>query len=188
MAAPDGSKIKIAGTGAIWYAPTGTTLPTDSTTALNASFVNVGYVGNQGGFTLAQDYKTKEVTGWQNLDVLRLIPTQVSRSAKFSAIETNKTALQLAWGNATVTVGTSPAYSLTFPTSQATQEFVLVLDWSDGSASQRIVFKRAVFKSLPSVNFTRMDEINYDMEIQAIVPADGSYPIAVFGSDAGAVA
>jgi len=186
MAAPDGSKIKIAGTGAIWYAPTGTTLPTDSTTALNAAFVNIGYCKD--GFTLQQDYKTKEVTGWQNLDVLRLIPTQVSRSAKFTAIEANKTSLQLAWGNATVTVATTPAYSLTFPTSQTTQEFMLFLDWSDGAASQRIVFKRAVFKSLPSVQFSRGDEINYDMEIQAIVPTDGSFPIAVFGSDAGAVA
>jgi hypothetical protein len=33
-----------------------------------------------------------------------------------------------------------------------------------------------------------MDEINYDMEIQAIVPTDGSYPIAVYGSDAGVIA
>jgi len=186
MASPDGSKIKIAGTGAIWYAPTGTTLPTDSTSALNASFVNIGYCKD--GFTLQQDYKTKEVTGWQNLDVLRLIPTQLSRSAKFSAIESNKTSVQLAWGNSVVTVGTSPAYSLTFPTSQTTQEFILVLDWSDGSATQRIVFKRAVFKSLPSVQFSRGDEINYDMEIQAITPADGSYAIAVYGSDAGVVA
>ena len=186
MPSPDGSKIKIAGSGAIWYGPTGTTLPTDSTTALNAGFINIGYVKD--GFTLAQDYKTKEVTGWQNLDVLRLIPTQLSRSAKFSAIETSKTALQLAWGNAVVTVATSPAYSLVFPTSQTTQEFILVMDWSDGSATQRIVFKRAVFKSLPAVQFSRMDEINYDMEIQALTPTDGSYAIAVYGSDAGAVA
>jgi hypothetical protein len=81
-----------------------------------------------------------------------------------------------------------PAYSLVFPSNQTTQEFILVLDWSDGSASQRIIFKRAVFKSLPAVQFSRMDEINFDMEIQALTPTDGTYPIAVYGSDAGAVA
>jgi len=186
MPAPDGSKIKIAGTGAIWYAPTGSTLPTDSTTALAAAFINIGYVKN--GFTLAQQLDTKEVTGWQNLDVLRMIPTKISRQAKFSAIESSKTAVQLAWGNATVTVATSPAYSLTFPASQTTQEFILVLDWSDGTASQRIIFKRATFKSLPSITFSREDEINFDMEIQALVPSDGSAAIAVYGSDAGTVA
>ena len=186
MAAPDGSKVKIAATGAIWYAPAGTTLPTDSTTALNAAFVNIGYVKD--GFSLAQDYKTKDITAWQTMDIVRTIPTQVSRSAKFSAIESSKTAVQLAWGNAVVTTATSPAYSLTFPASQAAQEFILVLDWSDGTATQRIVFKRAVFKSLPAIKFSRMDEINFDMEIQALVPTDGSYPIAVYGSDTGTVA
>lgn len=184
--AVDSSKIKIAGSGAVWYAPAGTTLPTDSTTALAAGFVNVGYL--EDGFELAQDLKTKEVTGWQNLDVLRLIPTQLSRSVKFSAIETNKTSVQLAWGGATVTVGSGSVYSLTLPTPITTSEFVIVLDWNDGTVSQRIVIKRASFKSLPSVKFSRMDKINYSFEVQALVPADGSAAVIVYGSDAGVVA
>lgn len=186
MASPDASKIKIAGTGAIWYAPAGTTLPTDSTTALASGYVNIGYAKD--GFSIAQDLKTKEITAWQTLDVVRLVPTQLSRSVKFSAIESSKTAVQLAWGNAVVTVGTTPAYQLTFPSAQASQEFVLVLDWSDGSATQRIVIKRATFKSLPTITFSRMDEINYDMELQALTPSDGTNAIAVYGSDAGVVA
>ena len=186
MASPDSSKIKIAGSGAVWYAPAGSTLPTDSTTALAAAFVNIGYLND--GFVLAQDLKTKEVNGWQNLDILRLIPTQLSRSVKFQAIETNKQSVQLAWGGATVSVSAGSVYSLTLPASQTTQEFILVLDWNDGSVSQRIVIKRAVFKSLPSVKFSRMDNIAYDMEIQALVPSDGSAAVAIYGSDAGVVA
>lgn len=184
--AVDSSKIKIAGSGAVWYAPAGTTLPTDSTTALASGFVNVGYLKD--GFELAQDLKTKEVTGWQSLDVLRLIPTQLSRSVKFSGIETNKTSVGLAWGGATVTVGSGSVYSLTLPAASTTQEFIIVLDWNDGAVSQRIVIKRATFKNLPSVKFSRMDEINYDFEIQALVPTDGSNAVAVYGSDAGVVA
>jgi hypothetical protein len=186
MPSPDSSKIKIAGSGAVWYAPAGTTLPTDSTTALAAGFVNVGYLKD--GFELAQDLKTKEVTGWQNLDVLRLIPTQLSRSVKFSGIETNKTSVSLAWGGATVTVGSGSVYSLTLPSAITGQEFIIVLDWNDGSVSQRIVIKRATFKDLPNVKFSRMDEINYDFTIQALVPTDGSTAVAVYGSDAGVVA
>lgn len=184
--AVDSSKIKIAGSGAVWYAPAGTTLPTDSTSALAGAFVNVGYLKD--GFTLSQDLKTKEVTGWQNLDVLRLIPTQLSRSVKFSGIETNKTSVQLAWNAATVTTTTGSAYSLTLPSNIAAQEFIIVLDWNDGAASQRIVLKRATFKTLPSVQFSRQDEINYDFEIQALVPTDGSASVAVYGSDAGVIA
>ena len=182
----DSSKIKIAGSGAVWYAPAGTTLPTDSTTALASGFVNVGYLDD--GFTLEQNLKTKEVLGWQNLDILRLIPTQLSRAVKFQAIETNKTSVQLAWGGATVTVGSGSVYSLTLPASQTTAEFIIVLDWNDGTVSQRIVIKRATFKSLPSVKFGRQDNIAYDMEIAALVPTDGTPAIAVYGSDAGVVA
>lgn len=183
MPSPDSSKIKIAGSGAVWYAPAGTTLPTTSTAALDAAFVNIGYLDD--GFELAQDWKTKEVNGWQNLDVLRLIPTQLSRSVKFNGIETNKTSVQLAFGGATVTPGTGSAYSLTLPAPIATADFVLVLDWNDGTATQRIVVKRAQFKTLPSVKFSRMDNISYNFEIQALVPADGSQAIAVYGSDSG---
>lgn len=184
--AVDSSKIKIAGSGAVWYAPAGTTLPTDSTTALASGFVNVGYLND--GFQLTQDLKTKEVTGWQNLDVLRLIPTQLSRSVKFAGIETNKTSVSMAWGGATVTVGSGSVYSLTLPAAQTTQEFIIVLDWNDGAVSQRIVIKRATFKSLPSVKFSRMDNIEYDFEVQALVPTDGTAAVAVYGSDAGVVA
>lgn len=186
MASPDSSKIKIAGSGAVWYGPAGTTLPTDSTSALNAAFVNIGYLDD--GFELAQDWKTKEVTGWQNLDVLRLIPTQLSRSVKFQGIESNKTSVQLAFGGATVVPGTGSAYSLTLPTPVATADFILVLDWNDGTVTQRIIIKRAQFKTLPSVKFSRKDNIGYNFEVQALVPADGSAAIAVYGVDAGVIA
>lgn len=182
----DSSKIKIAGSGAIWYAPAATALPTDSTTALASGYVNIGYM--EDGFQLTQDLKTKEVTGWQNLAILRLIPTMLSRSVKFTGIETNKMSVGMAWGGATVTVGTGSVYSLTIPSAIAAQEFVLVLDWNDGSVSQRIVIKRATFKSLPTIKFGRQDRIGYDFEIQALTPADGTEAIAVYGVDAGVVA
>jgi hypothetical protein len=184
--AVDSSKIKIAGSGAVWYAPTGSSLPTDSTTALPGAYLNIGYLKD--GFTLSQDLKTKEITGWQNTDVLRLIPTQLSRAVKFSGIETNKTSIQMAWGGATVATSSGSVYSLTLPSAITAQEFILVLDWNDGSVTQRIVIKRATFKSLPSVQFSRMDEINYDFEIQALVPTDGTAAVAIWGSDAGVTA
>lgn len=183
----DSSKIKIAGSGAIWYAPAGSTLPSDSTTALDAAFVNVGYI-DDGGFELSQDLKTKEVAAWQTAEVVRMITTGLTRSVKFTGIETNKTSVQLAWGGATVVAGSQGAYSLTLPASQTTQEFVLVLDWNDGTTSQRIVIKRATFKSLPSVKFSRLDRIGYDMTIQALVPTDGSAAVAVYGKDSGVTA
>jgi hypothetical protein len=77
---------------------------------------------------------------------------------------------------------------MTMPDASVTQEFILGIDWTDGSTSQRIIIKRAALKSLPKVKFTRQDAITYSLEIQALAPADGSAAIVVYGSDAGMIA
>jgi hypothetical protein len=183
----DASKIKIAGSGAIWKAPAGTTLPTDSTSALNAAFVNLGYV-SEGGFTLANDLKTKEINAWQTIEVVRLINTAMSRSISFEALESNNKTVALAWGGATITAGSAGAYTIDIPDPSLTQEFILVVDWNDGSTSQRIIIKRAALKNLPKVKFTRQDAISYSLEISALVPTDNSDPIVAYGVDTGVAA
>ena len=101
MAAPNSSKVRIAGSGAIWKAPLGTTLPTDSITAWGAGFLNLGYMAD--GFTVAQSLSTKDVQGWQSLESLRTIATSLIRKFTFDSIQTDKETLALAWGGGTVT-------------------------------------------------------------------------------------
>jgi hypothetical protein len=180
----DATKVKVAGSGAIWKAPTGTTLPTDSTSAYATGFVNLGYV-SEGGFEFANELKTKEINAWQTIEAVRLINTAISRSVSFEALESNKNTVALAWGGATITAGTGGAYTIDIPDPSVAQEFILGIDWTDGSTSQRIIIKRAVLKSLPKVKFTRQDAVSFALEIQALAPADGSDPIVVYGVDAG---
>ena len=179
----DASKIKIAGSGSVWKAPAGPTLPTTSSAALDAAFKNLGYGSN--GFELSQDLKTKEINAWQTLEVVRLINTSVSRSFMFEALESNNDTVALAWGGATITAGTAGAYTLTIPDSQTVQEFCLVIDWNDGATTQRIVVPRAALKTLPKVKYGRDDAIVYSMEIQALAPTDGSKAVRVYGVDTG---
>lgn len=40
----DSDNVRVATTGAVYVAPTGTTAPTDSDGTLNAAFVDLGYV------------------------------------------------------------------------------------------------------------------------------------------------
>ena len=179
----DASKVKIAATGALWRAPLGTTIPTDSTTAYASGFVNLGYLSK--GFELAQDLKQKEVSAWQTLEIVRLINTSLTRTVSFDAIESNNATVALAWGGATISAGTAGAYTLTIPDASATQEAIYGIDWSDGATNQRIIIKRGVLKSLPKVKFSREEAITYSFDIQAVAPADGSKAIVVFGTDTG---
>jgi hypothetical protein len=106
MPALDPTQVRIAGTGSIWKAPVGTPIPTDSASAWNAAFINLGYAKD--GFSLTQDYKTADITTWQSLEVVRSISTALIRKFQFELQQTNKTNLALALGGAAISIaGTS---------------------------------------------------------------------------------
>lgn len=97
----DASQIRIAGTGSIWKAPLGTALPTDSLTAWNAAFTNLGFL--QDGFIMTQEIKKQDVNGWQTVENIRSIVTALVRKFSFEALQTNKSTLSAAWGGAAIT-------------------------------------------------------------------------------------
>lgn len=176
----DSSQIRVAGSGALWKAPLGTALPTDGSTAWGVGFVNLGYESD--GFTLTQDYKTTEVSGWQSLEALRLIATALTRKLAFEAIQSNTVTVGLAWGGATITPTTGGKYSLDIPDSQLT-DFILGIDWNDGTTSQRLIVQRAALVSLATIKYVRTDAVKYPLEVQALKPADGTKSILVYGTD-----
>lgn len=115
----DPTQIRVAATGAFWKAPAGTTAPTDSTTAYSGSWTHLGYATN--GFTIAQDLKTKPITGWQSTEPLLLINESLSRKVTTEALESDKANLSLAWGSATVSqTGTPVGGAVTFTASTIT--------------------------------------------------------------------
>jgi len=181
--AVDSTKIRIAGTGSVWKAPTGTTLPTDSTTALNAAFKNLGFVKN--GFEVNQDFKTQEIEVWQTLEPVRQFPTGINKTISFEAVESNNVTVALAWNNATITTTSGGVYTMSIPSSYVNTEFSIVADMSDGTTSQRIVIPRATLNALPKITAGRQDAITYQFEIQILAPVDNSASVLVYGVDAG---
>lgn len=176
----DATEIRVAGTGAFWKAPAGTTLPADSTTAWANGFINLGYATD--GFKASPNFSTQVIRGWQSKQPLRNITTEFDYKFSFELLQSNKETVSLAWGGATITAGTGGAYTMTLP-ADPTAEFALGIDWSDGTTNQRIVIPRASLTALPEVTFTKEDAVKYSFEIQALVPADGSSPVKIYGVD-----
>jgi hypothetical protein len=86
-------------------------------------------------------------------------------------------------GTATGVTKNTGVYTLNIPEAGTDEEFVLVIDWSDGALSQRIVVQRAQCLTFPDIKGGRQDAIKYPMEVQALKPADGSLSVKVFGVD-----
>ena len=264
MATPSASKIRVAGTGAIWKAPLGTALPTDSVAAWNAAFTNLGYMDD--GFTVEQALTVKDVKGWQSLETLRAIATDLIRRFTFDSIQTDKETLALAWGGGIVTpvlgasvgtvtiaittglittsaahgltvgqtfqlqgvAGAAPfassttyfvqavgstttlfasltsggtvltataagtatgltplpgGYSMAIPNAVNLLDFILGIDISDGTTSQRFIIQRAHQTKLPTIKVGRQDKIAYTIEVEALATLDGTNSVLIYGLD-----
>lgn len=89
-------------TGAIWIAPSGTTLPTDATTALNAAFQDFGYV-SEDGVTIAEERDSEDITAWGG-DTVYSVQTSYKETVAFTPIEINPVVAKAQYGDANVEV------------------------------------------------------------------------------------
>lgn len=106
MAAPTESKVAVGAPkigGAIFRAPVGTALPTDESTALDAAFINQGYVSSD-GFTRAINKAYATINAWGGDEVAKS-RTELSVSAEFALIQTlDADVIESVFGTDAVTV------------------------------------------------------------------------------------
>lgn len=90
--------VRVGVTGAVYVAPTGTTLATDATTALNAAFQDLGYI-HEDGVTETQDTDISDIVAWQNGAKVRKVQTSHDLMYAFTMIETSAVTLREFYGN-----------------------------------------------------------------------------------------
>lgn len=99
--ANDASKVRVAAAGVVYHAPLGTALATDTTTALNAAFVDVGYIA-EGGVTGDPEESTSDIRAWGG-DLVRRVISQYGETYSFTMLETNANAIAAYFGNGSAT-------------------------------------------------------------------------------------
>lgn len=88
--------------GAVFYAPLGTTLPTDATTPSDTKFKNLGYV-SEDGFTFSTATSSENIKEWGGT-VVDSSQTEKSETAKLTLIEAlNVDTLKFVFGESNVT-------------------------------------------------------------------------------------
>lgn len=92
--ATQAANVNVAVSGGVYTAPLGTALPADAAVALNAAFLDLGYLGED-GVTQQINGTTKDIKAWQNGDIVRTIQTEHKLEFKFTMIETNAPVLTL---------------------------------------------------------------------------------------------
>ena len=129
--------------GGISYAPTGTALPTNATTALAAAYKPLGYV-SEDGLVPTRDTSIEKVKAWGG-DVVAALMTDESESFQFTLLEVfQQDVNNFVYGSANVTFtaavpGTSPSKLTILDKGGKPAQCIFVFDMFSGAKNMRIV-------------------------------------------------
>lgn len=154
------------------HAPGATvTAPTDATTALNASFVEVGAV-SEDGITEATSQDRTDVFIWQRNALARRIPGQFTKTFTFAAAETSLFNLGLQYPGSTVTSTVEGASVEEKPPTTDIRAWVL--HGTDGAdRAQRVYLPKAEVTERGDVVWSAAGVTVYEWTLSAYVDDTG---------------
>lgn len=150
------ANVRVAVAGGFYFAPLGSTLPTDASTPLDPTFKEVGYL-TEDGTVMSFGETNTDIKAWQNAQVVRRLLTEQVVTFALSLMETNVRSLEL-WSGAAVTTkfeikaGVAPHKSF-------------ILEVIDGTNVIRIVIPDGQVTEHGDVNFVNADAIAYPITI-----------------------
>ena len=152
--------------GAVYRAPIGTTLPTDATTALDAAFVSLGYV-SEDGLSNNNELSVEATKAWGGNIVLRSL-TEMNDEFALTLIETkNVDVLKAVYGDDNVTVdadGNVTVNVIAEDPEEAVWVFELALR---GGIARRIVIPDGAITSRDEITYNDSDAVGYGITISA---------------------
>lgn len=159
--------------GAIWRAPLGSVLPTDATSALDAAFVNLGYV-DEAGVTNSNSPESDNVKAWGG-DNVASIQTAKPDSFKYKLIESlNADVLKAVYGTANVTVDSNGEIKITANASDQEEACWVIEMIMKGSKVRRIVIPDGKISEVGDIVYKDDECIGYDLTVLAVPDTDGN--------------
>ena len=163
----DSDNVRVAVSGAVYVAPTATAAPTDSSTALDAAFSDLGYVSSD-GITETVDKSTTQIRAWQGGSLVREVVSEGTYSVEMTFIETNQDVLELYYG-ATITGG-----ALDGDPTQTGGRKSFVIDVIDGATVERTYIPQGEITSVGTRTLASGEAIGYMVTITAYADTDAT--------------
>lgn len=173
-------EIVVGADGTVNVAPVGTAGPTDIVTALDAAFVDLGYV-SEDGIEMTPGMDITEVPAWQSFYAVRRIVTSRSFDLGFELLQWNETSLVLAFGGGTVATAAA-VHTYSPPSPEVIDYRALVVSWADGTKDYRLHVPKVLVTDTSAINVNRSDAagISLTFSVQA---TDGSDPFTLITND-----
>jgi hypothetical protein len=160
-------------TGAIYAAPLGTTLPTDTTTALNEAFKPLGYC-SEDGLVNSTDLQSENIKAWGG-DTVLSVQTSRDDTFKFTLLEIlNLDVCKFVYGNDNVTGALDTGVTIT-ANNKEVDERALVIDLIlRNNTAKRIVIPDGKLSDLGDINYVDNDAVGYETTMTCMPDASGN--------------
>lgn len=173
----DADQILVGANGSIHVAPVGSTEPTDASSALDAAFIDLGAISENGA--AIQDAKTLQpIRIWQSFYPARRIITERDFTVTFALAEWSANTVELAFGG-TVTepdpTGAAGEYKLTPPSPEDIDDRCMVLEWADGTKNYRLVMPSGMVQDAVNTQLVRTSNAELPISF-GVNGTDGSAP------------
>lgn len=174
---PDATKVSVGKpkvSGAVHWAPLGTTLPTSATAALNAAFVELGYV-SEDGLTNNNSPESDTVKAWGGDTVLNL-QTDRPDTFAFTLIESlNEDVLKTIYGASNVTADGDGNLTIKATAEEMTSGAWVFDMIVKGGRAKRIVVPNGTISELGEIVYKDDEAIGYNVTITDVPDNTGVY-------------
>lgn len=160
-------------TGAVYWAPSGTTLPTDASTSLDAAFVCLGYV-SEDGVTNSNSPSSESIKAWGG-DSVMTVSSDKADEWSLSLIEAlNVDVLKAIYGPQNVS-GTLRDGIVVRANSDPNEAACWVIDMLQrNNTMKRVVIPAGTITNLEDISYKDADAVAYGITISAS-PGDESF-------------
>lgn len=162
---PNSSNVRVAGDGGAYTAPSGTTIPTNVGTSLDAAFDEVGYITSD-GVTLSTSEDITDLTAWQDSAVVRKLQTSHDVTFAFTMMEINPVSLAAYFGD-------DYSAGVVAVTGAQAPRGPWVLEFIDGDAEIRVVIPDGQVTERGDTVFSATDSINLPITISCFPDGAG---------------
>lgn len=162
-------------TGAIYYAPLGTTLPTSASASLDsATFTCLGYV-SEDGVTNNNSPESENVKAWGG-DTVLTIQTDRPDTFAFTLIESiNEDVLKAVYGSGNVNVDANGNISIEV-NADAMTGAVWVIDMVlRGNRAKRIAIPNGTITELGEIVYRDNEAVGYPITLTDVADSNGNY-------------
>lgn len=168
--------VRVAITGELHVAPTGTEGPETATDTLDSGWVGLGYVSAD-GVTETYDESQENISAWQNGDIVRKITTESEAKFQLTLIQSSKDTLELYHKSSVVVSDGNDGYKINV-LSPSPDVRSFVFDVIDGDEHIRMYIPRGEVSERGDISYVSGDAVGYDITITA-------YPVDLGDGDVG---